>query len=528
MRLHAATAFLLAAAAVAQSPLTTLYTGGNGLQGDSAVYFNLTLNTGLSITQLDVNAFGGTGSSSLEFWTVPTTWVGNDSNPAAWTLRGSSLPVAANAEGTPTPAPLQAPFVLPAGNYGVAIVYRGTFGPAYTNGNGANQTYSRAELSLAAGASGGIFTGAVNNPRVWNGSIHYTTSTAGTVATQTSVGNGCGGAAATVYELFPTSPSFDLSFSGFTLSPQNGGYAFGALQASYVAPAPTAQVLPLGDDAQTSVTLSAPFVFPGGSTTSLVVCSNGFVSVANGNGTGYQPSAQGLLAMAHGVYACWHDYNPTFAGSGQVKAEETGGVARITWDGVYSYLGTGAGTAPSRFQLQFDLATGAVHFVFQAMDLAGGSAYGDSHLVGWSPGGASIDPGSTDLSATVPAGFAVPGADRLALQLAVSARPLVNTTVSFTTNAIPAGSPFGAVLLGLQNPNLDLTALGMPGCFRYSDGLVTMLFVGPGTSQAVPFPVPNLAGLQLYAQAAVYAPQAGLTPLGALSSNGLALRLGDL
>ncbi len=516
------------ATATAQSPLTTFYTGGNGLPGDTAVYFDAAVQVPISIQQIDVNAFGGVGASAIELWTAPTTWLGNDNNPAAWTLRGSSAVVTAAAEGTPTVAVLTAPLVLSAGSYGVAIVYRGTFGPCYTNGNGSNQTWSRTELTLQAGASGGIFTGAVNNPRVWNGSLHYTPALPGTIATNTSTGTGCVGAAATFYELFPTASTLDLSPGGFSLQAANGGYSVGPLQTSYVAPSASAQVLPLGDDAQTSVTLSSAFPFPGGTTTALVVCSNGFVSTANGNGTSYQPSSAGLLAMAQTVYACWHDYNPTFAGSGQVKFAEVAGTAYVTWDGVYSYLGTGAGTAPSTFQLQFELATGSVHFVFGAMDLVGGSAYGDSHLIGWSPGSGMLEPGNRDLSTTVPATFAVPGSDQRPLGCAVSARPVVGTTIQLVTDDIPPGSPFGAVLLGLSNPALDLTAVGMPGCFRYTDGLASMLFVAPGSSRALAFPVPNGAGLQIYLQSVVLVPQANLTPLGAISSNGVVLRLGNL
>ncbi|MCC7065352.1 MAG: hypothetical protein IT456_21270 [Planctomycetes bacterium] len=515
-----------AAVAAAQSPLTTVYTGGNGLPGDSAVYFNLTVTVPVLMQQIDVSALGGAGTSAIEFWTAPLTWVGKDANPGAWTQRGSSLGITANPEGTPTPAPLQVPFSLPVGSYGVAIVYRGTFGPSYTIGNGANQTYSRAEMTLSAGASGGIFTGATNNPRVWNGSLHYTPSSPGTVATSTTVGDGCVARPATFYEQFATSPAFDLSNSGLTMEPAISGYTVGALQASYVAPSVSAQVLPLGDDGQTSITLSLPFAYPGGSTTSLVVCSNGFVSTANGNGTNYQPTGQGLLAMPHTVYSCWHDYDPTAPGSGQVKFEEAGGVAFVTWDGVYSYFGAGPGTAPSTFQMQFELASGTVHYVFRTMDLVGGSNYGDTHLIGWSPGSATLDPGSMDLSAALPATFVRDGADLLPLTLAAP-RPLVLSTIQLAIDNVPAGSPFGAVLLGLQNPGLNLTALGMPGCFRYTDGLATELFLAPGTSLVVPFVVPNAAGLTITAQAVVLAPQANLTPLGAISSNGVLLLLGN-
>ena len=42
----------------AQSPLTTLYAGGNGLGGNTAVYFDLTVNAPLTINQLVVSEDG--------------------------------------------------------------------------------------------------------------------------------------------------------------------------------------------------------------------------------------------------------------------------------------------------------------------------------------------------------------------------------------------------------------------------------------------------------------------------------------
>jgi hypothetical protein len=103
-------------------------------------------------------------------------------------------------------------------------------------------------------------------------------------------------------------------------------------------------------------------------------------------------------------------------------------------------------------------------------------------------------------------------------------------TSGFDTGNIPAGTAFGAVLLGLTrfNPPLDLTGLGMPGCFQYCDSLSTSLFVPTGTTNSVPFNVPNFPGVTLQAQSVVFAPAAGLTPLGAISSNALELFLGTL
>ena len=506
----------------AQSPLTTLYAGGNGLGGNTAVYFDLTVNAPLTINQLDVNALGGTGASVLEFWTVPTTWVGNDTNAAAWTLMGSTASVTASAQGTPTVAPITSPFVLTPGTYGVAITYVGTLGPAYTNGTGANQTYSTAEMTLQAGASGGIFTGAINNPRVWNGSIYYSVSGSGTVATRTNYGAGCVSRQSSVYENFASSAQFDLSNSSLSMLNTGNGYLVLPGTTTYVAPSATAQVLALGDDTEAAVTLSGSFNYPGGSTGSLTVCSNGYVSVASGNGTAWTPVVATFLNASQTGWWSWHDYSPNLVGSGQIKFEEVNGIAYITWDDVWDF---GAAAGPgSTSQMQFDLATGNVHMLWQNM-----SAAGNGRLVGYSPGGASVDPGNRDISATLPSTFTLGAADVLPLALTTSARPLAGTSLNFNTSNISATAPFGAITLGFTNPALDLTPLGMATCSQYTDNLVTLLFLPLGSStNATAFNVPNAIGLHILAQAFVYDPAAGLTALGAVSSNGVDLGIGNL
>jgi hypothetical protein len=58
--------------------------------------------------------------------------------------------------------------------YGIALVLDGTHGHQYTNGDGGNQNYSNADLSLSFGTATNVpFTGNIFNPRVWNGTIYY-------------------------------------------------------------------------------------------------------------------------------------------------------------------------------------------------------------------------------------------------------------------------------------------------------------------------------------------------------------------
>jgi len=87
------------------------------------------------------------------------------------------------------------------------------------------------------------------------------------------------------------------------------------------------------------------------------------------------------------------------------------------------------------------------------------------------------------------------------------------------------------VLLSLtqHNPGLDLTGIGMAGCSQYQGGEVTLLFLPFGASTAsTPLAVPNALGIHIYAQSFVYDPAAGLTLLGAVSSNGVDLGIGNL
>lgn len=117
------------------------------------------------------------------------------------------------------------------------------------------------------------------------------------------------------------------------------------------------------------------------------------------------------------------------------------------------------------------------------------------------------------------------------LALSTTDRPLVNNLITLQTSNITPTTPFGALALGLvQNvPPIDLSGVGMAGCFQYHDILVTLLYLPLGANTAfTPLLVPNLVGLPIQAQSYNYDPAAALTALGAVSSNALVLVCGDL
>jgi hypothetical protein len=342
------------------------------------------------------------------------------------------------------------------------------------------------------------------------------------VASVTSIGTGCGGVVCndnSFYEVFATAGAFDLANSGLSMVLNGNTYQVGNGTGTYVAPTGSSTNLNLGDDSSTSITL--PFAMPilGGTTTTLHVCSNGFISPA-GNGSSYQPSSAAMLSGSYCWYGAWMDLNPAASGSGDVVVDSSPTMVRVTWDGVYRY-----GTSnPVTFQMQF-FPNGNVNVIWQAVSAQ------NNTLVGWTIGGGATNPGNRDISATRGAGWTVCGGGVPNLELSSATRPVLGTTVNLQTTNIPAGTAFGAVLLSLQQsiPPQDLTSFGMPGCFGYVVNGLTHLFVAPGTSSTQPFSIPNdpgLSGLQIIGQSFSYSPP--LTPVGAISSNGLILLIGQV
>src|SRR5262249_33136255 len=279
------------------------------------------------------------------------------------------------------------------------------------------------------------------------------------------------------------------------------------------------------DDGETVVPLTGSFPFNGGTTSQLAVCSNGYVSVATGNGTGYTPAVATMLAAPKAGWWDWHDYNPTIVGSGQIKFEEVAGIAYVTWNGVWDFGGTTAANA-NTFQFQFDESSGAVHLVIQTM-----SALGNGRLVGYSPGGASLDPGNQDISVLLPSTIVLRAADQAPLTIGASARPVTGTGINMVTSNIPVGTALGPPVVGLTqiSPGLHLTSLGSPGCSQSTSPASSVVFLPGGPPASVPFNIPNVpayVGIHVFTQSATFT--SGFNAFGLLSSNGLDLGIGNL
>lgn len=502
----------------AQSPLTTLYSGSALLNGPTVYFNDLVVNAPIQITQIDVNTNSPASTAgSLDVYLIPGTRVGFETNVSAWTLV-STATVTSAGPNQPTVGVMNTPFVLAPGNYGLAIQSNGI--SSYYSGS-TGLSYSTAELTLLNGggsANGALGTAICCQPRTWNGSIHYLPSGSGTVATSTTYGQGCptASSASTFYELFANG-TFDLSNSSLQLVPTNGGYI--VLPGTNAWFTPTGANLGLTDDSVSAAqALGFTLNYPGGSTAAVYVSSNGYVWAQSSANNGCCAGSVAAL-LTTGARWCpnWGDLNPGVGGTVQFDTDPANGAAYVTFTSVPEF---GQAANLNTFQVAF-FNTGVVEYRFQTCMQTARQV-----LTGWSAGSNSSDPGSVDISTSLPI---VTGLERRPMTLGSSARPIAGNSINLVSSGISATAPFGATILALNQLNVDLTNFGMPGCFQYTSGDAVLLFLPAGASTfSQPFTVPNVVGLNVYCQSAVYDPAAGLTPFGAISSNGVNLRIGNL
>lgn len=342
------------------------------------------------------------------------------------------------------------------------------------------------------------------------------------VATAVPQGAGCLAQFASFYEFFPSSTAFDLGNNSLTLTNTGTGYAVTLGGGTYnpVGSLSSPTTLSLPDDGSATA-----------GTLGLEVCSNGWVANGPGNSTSWNVAVPQMLGNPSKAWYAWHDMNPMLPGSGQVKYEQAGALAQITFDGVWDYNGTSVADA-NNIQFQIDTATGNVVICWGSMSALGASGIG--HLVGYSPGGSSVDPGNVDLSAlTALVTFLV---DAPPLSLAGIGRPVQGASAvnyDVTTANIPASAMVHLGIVGLASPGVPLLFLGMPGCFLNSS---LDVLVGPSvfpsasltwTVLSLPSLPPAFVGFQINAQGLILG-----TPLnpafgvGALTSNGMQMTVG--
>ena len=407
------------------------------------------------------------------------------------------------------------------------------------NTKGVNDDWSLSAPGTA-NTSGMLFN-TVSPANVITSGLTYTWAPlVGTIAPNTTVGQGCVNIANSFYEFFATAAPAATTLSGNSLMliPNgSGGYAGawmpGSAAALYVTPV-TPTTLTTGDDGTAAFALTSPFPTPQGPQSSLLVSGNAIVAWGGTTmdypGTNsFTPTAAGFLNSTLGGVYSWHDYNAAETGSGPVQSEEIGNVAYVTFNGVESYS-TPAVLNPSTLQFQFDKSTGNITIVWVSVDSNTTSTFGSMHLVGVTSPGASIDPGSVSLATAT---LSTTNPEVSALALTPSNRPVQGagpTTWDLVTSNIPATTVLGVDLFGLADPNildLSLFGLGKPGCQLRASLDVVNAWFSTGTthnySLAIP-PSPSLNNFVLYTQSVCL----GATFADNLTSNGVRGLIGNL
>ncbi|MBM4247537.1 MAG: hypothetical protein FJ148_27740 [Deltaproteobacteria bacterium] len=526
MNLHALFgAALLVAGATAQVAIPAHNNVYNGFSRG----FNFTAQTSFFITGLDLppdaKQTGDTASYLVRINGATAQWSIGNSGLVATSISvvtGDVVDIIGNW------SPAAAGNFTAHNSYGSNVAGAGA-APYATVIEGVPHTLNRTGWQWDIGAPGWVSTGATG---AYLGPVAgqigrvlmYTSASGGggTLASNTLLGAGCIRQAASFYENFATSASWDLNGTAFTMIPTGTGYVVVAGGVFVpVGSVGTSVPLTLTDDSEVTV----PFTvgsFPGW--TAMTVCSNGYVSKAVGNGTGFTPAVATMLGASQDGFWSWHDFNPAIVGSGAVKVEESASVTTITWDGVWDFGGMSVANA-NTWQLQL-YPSGMVVFAFQAM-----SGLGNGHLFGYSPGGPNFDPGSTDMSALGAGSITLAVPEVAALALAATSRPITGTNWNLTTSNIPTTGVLGVDVFGVNDPGInDLSFLGAPGCGLRASLDVMNAWFPTGTTHTYSLPIPNspaLLNFNLYTTSAVFqAPP--VNAFGAITSNGIQGTIGNL
>lgn len=504
----------LAAVASAQN-LSTIqpFLANNGGGAGWTTYYDFDVTNGFVLLGLEVNcnnAPGTEGSVDVYIGNGITTHVGNEGVAGAWTLAASGLPTTSAPIDTPTAICLDTPVVFNPGQMAaVALHFTGNLAPAYTNGTGTNQSVMNAELTITTGSSSTAdpnTAGTIFTPRVGNATFYYNG-----FAKAESVGAGCGadGLAGAVYE------EFDGATSLFDFMPGTGvayifaGNAYTVIPGfTPIDPAPGTNPLTFLDDDTQSIPL--PFAIPtkNGSVNEVFMCSNGFMSLEPTANADFSQSTQEFLDGENRIGALWVDMNPTTGGTIETHTGASGDF-HITFTAVPEFANA---ATTNTFQISIS-PSGTIEVKYDVcMSVAG--------LVGYTDGGGVMDPGASDMNAATLSVTTSAAGD---LGLSNDARPVSNTTVNMNVDNIPPGAFAGALLVGFSGfpaPGVDLSIIGMPGCFLTTAGGISVPFAVANPVASIPLPIGNLTA-PVFTQAAVINP--GVNALGVVTSNGVNL-----
>jgi hypothetical protein len=316
------------------------------------------------------------------------------------------------------------------------------------------------------------------------------------------------------FDLSNTSIEFlSLGAAGYLVQPCTSGCAFPGVTTAIPAPL---------DDGTYTQNLGFSFPYPGGSTTQIDLCTNGFFYFSNigGNYAPYWPDVIEFLGAGPTFRPTWTDFYAPGGGTIEVASSPTEFVAR--WVNVQEYGNPGN---LGSFEVVFQ-ASGRIVVNYGSITTAGHDV-----LTGFSRGNGFCDPGSIDISASMPFTGNGPGVFNTPMILAsAGVRPVLGTTFSADVNDQPANSVAGFMIMGLVqfNPGIPLAGIGMPGCEQYQTMDSVQFYAPVPPNQTLPVAnIPNnpaLSGMVVGIQAANFAP--GVNPMGVAASNAGTMTLG--
>ncbi len=148
--------------------LSTPFNSNNGQSGNM---FDVAALKTIEVQAMEVN-FDGT--ATFEVWYKAGSYVGSETNQAAWTLAATATGVVSNGANVPTPLPATLSITIPAGQ--TYAFYVTTTGSSinYTNGTTVGAiAASNADLQIKEGIGNAYPFGSIFTPRVWNGTLIY-------------------------------------------------------------------------------------------------------------------------------------------------------------------------------------------------------------------------------------------------------------------------------------------------------------------------------------------------------------------
>ena len=337
-------------------------------------------------------------------------------------------------------------------------------------------------------------------------------------ASATNYGSGCNTASATAYQNFPAN-TVNLANAKVKLSPNSvGGYDFtSGIGTNFVHTLPG---LAMADDTVATLVLPIGFNYPGGVTSSLTICSNGYIWMQPNVLADFTPTNAELFSNPARICPMWCDAVPDALHDVYAEVDAVNSKAYVTWSNVPIFGGVGGNCD---LQTEFNLVTGEIEIRYGAV------ACGNTSIAGWTTGSAGpsvVDAGNQSMIA---GGFRTTSSEVNPLSLAVAPAPVLGSVITYTTTNITASSILSALVVsfGGFDPGVSLTALGAPGCSQFVDlslGNTSVYFGFPTVTSLLTIPNnSSFAGMILYNQS--IALDLSANALGILASNGVKLFL---